>query len=163
MNHAKCLKNRRLARAALGTRGALAALVMKLRNSLWVGAIALLACACGSAPDGPVGTSNQDLVVCAKGAVVQGVDVSYYQGSIDWTAVHNSGRAFGIARIADGTTFMDPTFGANYSGMKSVGMVRGELHLLPPRVRIRSRKATSSSRPSGISASAISRRCSTSR
>jgi GH25 family lysozyme M1 (1,4-beta-N-acetylmuramidase) len=106
---------------------------MKLRTAFGLAAIALLAAACGSAPDeGPVASSNQDLVVCAGGAIVQGIDVSYYQGSINWTAVHNSGRGFGIARIADGTGFMDPTFQTNYAGMKSVGMVRGSYIFFRP-------------------------------
>jgi len=106
---------------------------MKLRSWLGLSGLAILAVACGSTPgDEPVASSNQDLVVCAKGAVVQGVDVSYYQGSIDWGSVHASGRAFGIARVADGTGFMDPTFAANYAGMKNAGMVRGSYIFFRP-------------------------------
>lgn len=105
---------------------------MKLRSLVWI-AVPLAAVACGSSPESePVASSNQDLVVCAPGAVVQGVDVSYYQGNIDWNAVHASGRGFGIARIADGTGFMDPTFAANYAGMKNAGMVRGSYIFFRP-------------------------------
>ena len=42
----------------------------------------------------------EPIVVCARGETVEGVDVSEYQGrSIDWGAVHASGRQFAIARI----------------------------------------------------------------
>ena len=105
---------------------------MKLRAPLAL-ALAFLGLACGSSPSGEtVASSHQDLVVCAHGGVVEGVDVSYYQGNIDWNAVHASGRGFGIARVADGTGFMDPTFAANYAGMKSAGMVRGSYIFFRP-------------------------------
>jgi lysozyme len=56
---------------------------------------------------------------------VQGVDVSVYQGTVDWSQVAASGRGFAIARISDGTGTMDPTFAANWAGIKAAGMVRG--------------------------------------
>ena len=36
-----------------------------------------------------------------------------------------SGRGFAIARVSDGTANPDPTFAANWSGIKAAGMVRG--------------------------------------
>ena len=38
-----------------------------------------------------VGESESGLSVCAKGAVTKGIDVSHYDGTIDWAAVHQSG------------------------------------------------------------------------
>jgi GH25 family lysozyme M1 (1,4-beta-N-acetylmuramidase) len=78
-----------------------------------------------SGGDGTGSSTDELAKVCATGTTVQGVDVSEFQGAIDWHAVHASGRVFGIARVADGVQHVDPTFGANYAAMKAEGMVRG--------------------------------------
>jgi lysozyme len=99
----------------------------KLRVSL-VSTLALALFACASSPDGnaeKVGWTSEPVTVCAGGSTVEGVDVSEFQGSIDWNAVHGSGRGFAIARVSDGTGHSDPTFAANWSGIKAAGMVRG--------------------------------------
>jgi lysozyme len=101
---------------------------MKLRHVVLVATLAVSAFACGSPPNGDaekVGWTSQPVTVCAGGSTVQGVDVSVYQGSIDWTKVKASGRGFGIARVSDGTANPDSTFAANWSGMKAAGVVRG--------------------------------------
>jgi lysozyme len=68
----------------------------------------------------------QEMVVCAGISTVQGVDVSSFQGSIDWTAVTSG---FGLARASDGDSFIDPQFYSNYIGMKTAGIVRGAYHV----------------------------------
>ncbi len=62
---------------------------------------------------------------CAAGATVRGVDVSYYQGHVDWTKVKAHGIDFAIARSADGSGYVDPQFAANWPGMKAAGVIRG--------------------------------------
>jgi lysozyme len=64
---------------------------------------------------------------------VLGVDVSQFQGEIDWRTVKNAGVAFGIARCADGLS-VDPTFAANYEGMRRAGMIRGAYQFFEPRL-----------------------------
>ena len=92
---------------------------------------ALLAgCGVGGEGEGPLGEA-QEASVCAAGSVVKGVDVSVYQGNVDWGAVKASGRDFAIARISDGT-YLDTTFAANWSGMKSAGLVRGAYQFFEP-------------------------------
>ena len=99
----------------------------------WLLSIAALAVACAAPTgDGPLASSNDALVVCAGGPIVQGVDVSYYQGSIDWNAAKASGRMFGIARVADGTGFHDPDFAPNYADMKAAGVIRGSYIFFRP-------------------------------
>jgi lysozyme len=92
-------------------------------------AVVVAACAaCGGtngAGDESFATSSEAVVTCAAGATVSGVDVSTYQGSVDWSAVHASGRAFAITRVSDGTTNPDDTFATNWVGIKAAGMVRG--------------------------------------
>lgn len=65
-------------------------------------------------PSGPTG-----------GPRPRGIDVSRYQGTIDWAAVAGSGVAFGIARVSDGLQSPDATFRRNWDAMKARGLVRG--------------------------------------
>jgi lysozyme len=70
-------------------------------------------------------------VICPGANTVQGVDVSHYQGSINWSAVKASGIAFAIASVGDGT-YQDPDFAANWSGMKANGIIRGAYQYFEP-------------------------------
>jgi lysozyme len=95
-------------------------------------ALALAGCnADGSmGPGEPLGQA-EEASVCAAGTTVKGVDVSIYQGTVNWTSVHNSGRDFAIARISDGT-YLDTKFAANWSGIKAAGMIRGAYQFFEP-------------------------------
>ena len=77
------------------------------------------------------GSTSAEIVSCAS-SVVEGVDVSYYDATVDWAAVKASGRQFAIARVSDGTGFMDPKFSTNWSGIKAAGMVRGVYQFFRP-------------------------------
>ena len=63
---------------------------------------------------------------------VQGVDVSHWQGAVNWTSVRNAGVAFGFAKATEGTTYTDPTFAANWAGMRAARLVRGAYHFGRP-------------------------------
>src|SRR5258708_1673538 len=58
-------------------------------------------------------------------ATVPGIDVSYWKSTIDWGKVHSAGRAFAFIKATEGETYNDPTFGPNWSGAKSAGVLRG--------------------------------------
>ncbi len=110
-------------------------------------AFALLVAAAGCAVqtgDEPTGQVSQ-ASVCAAGTVVKGVDVSVYQGTVNWTSVKAAGMDFAIARISDGSA-LDTEFATNWSGMKSAGLVRGAYQYFEPG-KIRRRRPTSSSAP----------------
>lgn len=62
---------------------------------------------------------------CSSGDTVKGIDVSYYQGSINWRAVKNDGVKFAFIRVSDGTGFRDSQFSANWRGAKDAGVLRG--------------------------------------
>ncbi|MHB1843918.1 MAG: GH25 family lysozyme [Deltaproteobacteria bacterium] len=105
---------------------------LRQRGLLW-GALALLASSCG--PENPAhpgiistGSEDQALTVCAAGATVQGIDVSSYQGAVNWSAVASSGRKFAFAKATEGTWYQDPTFPGNWRGMKAAGIYRGAYH-----------------------------------
>ncbi len=63
---------------------------------------------------------------------VQGVDVSHYQGTINWSSVKASGKAFAFCKATEGTTYTDPNFASYWAGMKSVGLIRGAYHFGRP-------------------------------
>ena len=94
--------------------------------------LAILLCSC-TAQTGyePVGHTSLASTVCATGTVVQGIDVSVYQGSINWSDVKAAGIDFAIARISDGSS-LDSYFSANWTGMKSAGLVRGAYQYFEP-------------------------------
>lgn len=66
--------------------------------------------------------------VCASGQTVKGADVSHYQGTLNWSTIKAGGLDFAFAKATEGTSFVDPDFSANWSGMKSAGIVRGAYH-----------------------------------
>src|SRR5262245_8356825 len=61
-----------------------------------------------------------------------GVDVSHYQGSINWTSVHNAGYTFAWAKATEGTGFNDADFTANESNGKAAGVYIGGYHFARP-------------------------------
>jgi lysozyme len=79
----------------------------------------------------PVGHSANAVTVCAGGSVVKGVDVSVYQGTVNWPDVKSAGIDFAIARISDGSA-LDSEFATNWSAMKSAGIVRGAYQYFEP-------------------------------
>jgi lysozyme len=63
---------------------------------------------------------------------VQGIDVSHWQGNIDWFSVANSGIAFAFAKATEGLTYMDPQFDTNWANMQAAGIIRGAYHFGHP-------------------------------
>lgn len=80
-----------------------------------------------------LGSSRDAMTICPadKNKTVLGIDVSYYQGDIDWNAVKNTTVKFAIARKSDGT-FMDTKFQKNWDGIKAAGLIRGVYQYFEP-------------------------------
>lgn len=100
-------------------------------RSLFSASLALFVAGCAVGDEEPLGTAEQEMVVCPKAGTIEGIDVSYYQGNIDWNAVKASGRDFAIARISD-NLFQDTKFAQNWQGIKDVGMIRGAYQFFRP-------------------------------
>jgi lysozyme len=108
-------------------------LALRCSIALPLTSLALVISGCssqGDARDGPLGEA-EEASVCATGATVKGIDVSVFQGTVDWASVKAAGTDFAIARISDGT-FLDTEFNANWSGIKSAGLVRGAYQFFEP-------------------------------
>lgn len=63
---------------------------------------------------------------------VHGIDVSHYQGSIDWNAVAKSGIDFAFIKATDGIGAGDPMFAANWKGARDARVRRGAYHFFRP-------------------------------
>ena len=87
----------------------------------------LTLCACSPRVVG-IGETEFGLKVCAKGSTIEGVDVSHYDGAIDWAKVHGAGIDFAFMKATEGLTFTDPTFATNFAGAQQHGVVRGGYH-----------------------------------
>jgi GH25 family lysozyme M1 (1,4-beta-N-acetylmuramidase) len=70
--------------------------------------------------------------VCAPGETVFGIDVSYYQGTIDWPAVAAAGVQFAIIRVSHSLQFFDPEFEANLAGSRAAGIRTGVYQFFEP-------------------------------
>jgi lysozyme len=55
---------------------------------------------------------------------LQGIDVSHYQGTVNWSSVKNAGIVFAFAKATDGNTYTDPQFHTNWQAMQAAGILR---------------------------------------
>jgi lysozyme len=94
------------------------------KQQVSLAAALVFAAACGQ-DHSSVCDTEQGVRICADGATVKGVDVSIYQGAVDWAKVKAAGMTFAFARISDGTRSIDSQFPRNWPGMKAAGLVRG--------------------------------------
>lgn len=59
---------------------------------------------------------------------VKGVDVSHYQGDIDWSALAGRGLRFAFIKATEGSASRDETFADNWSGALEAGLRVGAYH-----------------------------------
>lgn len=59
---------------------------------------------------------------------VHGVDVSRWQGTIDWYRVANSGVSFAFIKATEGGDVADPMFDENWRRAREAGLPRGAYH-----------------------------------
>jgi GH25 family lysozyme M1 (1,4-beta-N-acetylmuramidase) len=92
----------------------------------------LVGCAAEGQPEEPTSILEQDTTVCGVGPTVKGIDVSYYQGTINWSAVKGDGVEYAFIRVSDGTGFVDPKFETYWSGSRAVGIRHGAYQFFRP-------------------------------
>ncbi len=59
------------------------------------------------------------------GPAVNGIDVSYWQSTIDWSSVASAGVEFAFIRVSDGIGVDDTEFSTNWNEARANGIVRG--------------------------------------
>ncbi len=77
-----------------------------------------------------------------QGFKVHGIDVSYFQGNINWPlvgAMRSQGKriSFVFMKATEGRVKEDPAFKYNWEGAKSAGLIRGAYHFFHPGVDVK--------------------------
>lgn len=60
--------------------------------------------------------------------LVHGVDVSRWQGEIDWSTLRSQGANFAFIKATDGGDHLDPMFRKNWRAAEAAGIKRGAYH-----------------------------------
>ncbi|PWC06587.1 GH25 family lysozyme [Mycetocola zhujimingii] len=68
--------------------------------------------------------------VAAAGYETRGVDVSVYQGDIDWTVLGSEDIDFAIIKSTEGSGSQDSQFAANWAGARDTDLVVGAYHFM---------------------------------
>lgn len=58
----------------------------------------------------------------------QGIDVSHWQGAIDWQQVQKAGIQFVFIKVSEGSKYVDPLWKANVQGARNTGIKIGLYH-----------------------------------
>lgn len=66
------------------------------------------------------------------GYTVHGIDVSSYQGSIDWPEVARNRVRFAFIKATEGVSLRDRRFARNWRGARKAGICRGAYHFFQP-------------------------------
>jgi GH25 family lysozyme M1 (1,4-beta-N-acetylmuramidase) len=64
---------------------------------------------------------------------VAGIDVSRWQGKIDWTKVAAAGYHYAIIRATIGDDYTDPRFLENWHGAQNAGLLVSAYHVIAPK------------------------------
>lgn len=59
---------------------------------------------------------------------INGIDVSNYQGNVNWTSVKNSGTVFAFCKATEGVDFIDAKFTLNMTNASNAGVYIGPYH-----------------------------------
>ena len=65
---------------------------------------------------------------------LEGIDVSHWQGTIDWTKVRAAGKRFAYIKASEHTSFVDDKYQTNRSRAKSAGLKVGAYHFARPNI-----------------------------
>ncbi|OZJ04812.1 hypothetical protein BZG36_02355 [Bifiguratus adelaidae] len=65
-------------------------------------------------------------------ASLPGLDVSSYQGNVNWGTVASQGAKFAYVKATEGTTYTNPYFASQYDGSYNAGLIRGAYHFAHP-------------------------------
>jgi len=65
---------------------------------------------------------------------VRGMDVSGYQGNVNWSSAYSKGARFAYIKATEGTGYRNPYFAQQYNGSYNVGMIRGSYHFARPNI-----------------------------
>jgi len=94
------------------------------RRALWI--VAILAALLALAALVWAGVLRPNRLIAAR-YPVKGVDISEYQGTVDWTRL-SKGLDFAFVKATEGAGYADPCFSANFQGARRAGLIAGAYH-----------------------------------
>jgi lysozyme len=59
---------------------------------------------------------------------IKGIDISKYQGTVDFQKVKAAGISYIFIRATEGNTYQDPNFESNFSSSRAAGLATGVYH-----------------------------------
>ena len=65
-------------------------------------------------------------------SLTEGIDVSHWQGTIDWAKVRAAGKKFAFIKASEHTSFVDNKYQTNRSNAKAAGLKVGAYHFARP-------------------------------
>ncbi len=96
----------------------------------FIGTACLLS-ACSVGPDRVRGDAKPHPgVAAARRQPIHGIDVSKWQGDIDWHAARQAGTQFAFIKATEGGDHIDDKFTQNWRGAKQAGIPRGAYHFV---------------------------------
>ncbi|GAA1430127.1 hypothetical protein GCM10009616_13870 [Microlunatus lacustris] len=63
---------------------------------------------------------------------VLGIDVSSWQGNVNWASHARAGKRFAYVKATEGTGYKNPYFASQYRGAYQAGLIRGAYHFANP-------------------------------
>ncbi len=66
--------------------------------------------------------------------ITEGIDVSHWQGPIDWAAVAQAGKKFAFLKASQDIDFVDDTYATNRAAAQAQGLYIGAYHFAQPSV-----------------------------
>ena len=97
--------------------------------------LALAPAASASRPTVPSAPSPGEATGIPADAVagtLEGIDISHWQGTINWSLVAGAGKKFAIMKATESTDYTDPTYATNHSRAKAAGLWTGAYHFARP-------------------------------
>lgn len=82
----------------------------------------------GSLSKKAIATSKKTKTKRPRGSLVEGIDVSKFQGNINWKKVNAAGIKFAFIKATEGGDHKDSKFLKNWRGAAKAGVARGAYH-----------------------------------
>jgi lysozyme len=96
-----------------------------------VAAVAVMLASCAGDRSAVIGDARPHPGVDrARALPIHGIDVSKWQGRIDWASVRDAGTQFAFIKATEGGDHFDERFLENWHGAKRAGVPRGAYHFM---------------------------------
>ena len=94
--------------------------------------LALMLASCARLPMAPIEGDNRPHpgVNRARALPIQGIDISRYQGDVDFGRLRAAGAHFVFIKATEGADYVDPNFAGNWRAARNAGMPRAAYHFM---------------------------------